>query len=469
MTLSEDRCYRERFVGLDVEVPLLDGSKRTYVNLDNAASTPALRAVEKAVNDFLQYYSSVHRGTGFKSQVSTHAYEAARLRVMKFLGADAAEHVCIFGKNTTEMVNHLARRFPFDGRRNIVVVSTMEHHSNDLPWRGVRPGNVLHVGVTAEGRLDMADFERILRDYAGRVALVAVTGASNVTGYINPVHQMAEMAHAAGAQIAVDCAQLAPHRKVRMGRLGEADALDYVVISGHKLYAPFGTGALVGRRDTFERGEPDHRGGGQVEFVSLEEVEWSGAPDRDEAGSPNTIGAVALAAALRELDVVGMEAVAAHEADLTQYAIPRLLKIPGLRLYGDHDAGRANERLGVLPVELEDQPHFLVSAILGHEYGIGVRGGCFCAHPYLMKLLHYNEEAAQQVRADILSNDRRKMPGLVRASFGLYNSQDEVDWLVEALERIQRKEYKGVYRQDKRSGEFHPDGWEVPFERYFEL
>ena len=147
--MSEDACYRHLFSGLDIPTPLLDGSMRPYINLDNAASTPAFKAVERAVVDFLGYYSSVHRGTGFKSQLSTHAYEDARRRVIAFMGADPGEHTCIFGKNTTEMINRLAKRVTLTGERDMVVVSTMEHHSNDLPWRGV--GKVLHIAVTADG------------------------------------------------------------------------------------------------------------------------------------------------------------------------------------------------------------------------------------------------------------------------------------------------------------------------------
>ena len=465
--MDKNQEFRSLFVGLDCETPLLDGSRQPYINLDNAASTPALKAVERAVVDFLQFYSSVHRGTGFKSQLSTHAYEEARREVIAFLGADPATHTCIFGKNTTEMVNLLAHRVPISSKRDVILVSTMEHHSNDLPWRNV--GLVIHIAVLPDGRLDEADFDRKLKENAGRLALVSITGASNVTGFINPIHRLAEKTHAAGAQIAVDCAQLAPHRKVNMGSLDDPSHLDYAIISGHKLYAPFGTGALVGRRDTFETGEPYHRGGGQVEFVTLDDVAWSGAPERDEAGSPNTVGAVALGAALKQLEQVGMEVVASHEAELTAYALEKLSSVPGLRILGDTRPDHAAERLGVLSMQMESQSHFLVAAILGHEFGIGVRSGCFCAHPYLMKLLDYPEDGAAQIRATILAGDRREVPGLVRASFGLYNSVQDVDRLVDALSCIARGCYHGDYRQDPRSGEYLPQGWSVNFEEYFKV
>lgn len=463
--MAVDARFRRLYAGLDVETPLLDGSCRVYINLDNAASTPAFLSVERAVSDFMRYYSSVHRGTGFKSQLCTHIFEEARASVLAFLGADPAEYVCIFGKNTTEMINRLARRLRLDDRRDLIAVSTMEHHSNDLPWRGV--GSVVHIGVDENGRLDQADYHRILTEMGERIALVAVTGASNVTGYLNPIHEMAAEAHAVGALFAADCAQLAPHRQVRMGRLDEPDHLDFVAISAHKMYAPYGTGALVGRRDFFEQGDPDHRGGGQVEFVTLDEVVWSSPPERDESGSPNTVGAVALAAAIHQLQAVGMDVVARHEADLTAYALERLREVPGVHLFGDRDPARAGMRLGVLPMQLEGRSHFLAAAILGHEFGIGVRSGCFCAHPYLIKLLNYKEDQAAAVRKQILAGDRREMPGMIRASFGLYNTREEVDAWIAALQAIQAGAYRGDYVQDPASGEYTPRGWKVDFSQYF--
>ncbi|MFZ6027110.1 MAG: aminotransferase class V-fold PLP-dependent enzyme [Chloroflexota bacterium] len=460
-------AYRSLFAGLDVPTPLLDGSCHPYINLDNAASTPPLAAVGQAVNAFLAYYSSVHRGTGFKSQLCTHAFEQARAIVLAFLGADPATHVCIFGKNTTEAVNKLARRFPFDPKRNVVLTSSMEHHSNDLPWRAA--AYTVHVGLLPDGRLDEADFDAQLEKYAGHVALVAITGASNVTGYLNPIHRLAEKAHRAGAMIFADCAQLAPHRAVSMLALDDPAHLDFVAISGHKLYAPYGTGALVGRRDVLEQGEPDDRGGGTVEIVTLEDVTWAGPPEKDEAGSPNTVGAIALAAAIRQLEAIGMAAVAQHEAALTAYALERLPQVSGIRVLGSANPADAAGRLGVIPFHIDGISHFLVAAVLGHEFGIGVRSGCFCAHPYILKLLGLTDAEARGVRDRMLAGDRSDMPGLVRASFGLYNTSGEVDALVDALARISRREYAGQYVQEKASGEYHPLGWKPDFERYFAL
>lgn len=460
-------AYDSLFVGVDSMTPLLNGSQRRYINLDNAASTPALKAVQDAINSFLPYYSSVHRGTGFKSQISTHAYEQARQIVLQFLGADPAEHTCIFGKNTTEAINKLARRFHFTSERNIVLTSGMEHHSNDLPWRGV--ARTIHVALSADGRLDEANYDALLKRYAGQIAIVAISGASNVTGYINPIHRLAEKAHAVGAQFLADCAQLAPHRKVNMLSLDDPGHLDYVTISAHKMYAPFGTGALVGRRSTFEQGDPDLRGGGTVEIVTLDDVVWAEPPDREEAGSPNTIGAVALAAAISLLESIGMDQVAQHETELTAYALRRLTEIPEIQVFGDSNPDHASQRLGVIPLQVKGVMHFKAAAILGYEFGIGVRSGCFCAHPYILHLLGLTEDQAQAVRASMLSGDRTDMPGMIRASFGLYNTIEEIDQFIVALRKIIRGEYQGQYRQEKESGEFKPEGWNPDFENYFSL
>jgi cysteine desulfurase/selenocysteine lyase len=468
MTISKTVSdYRALFSGLDVAVPVFGGQSKPYVNFDNAASTPALSAVQASVNAFLPYYSSVHRGTGFKSQLSTHAYEQARRTVLNFVGAHPDEHTCIFGKNTTEAINKLANRFPFSSTRDVVLTSGLEHHSNDLPWRDA--ARTVHVGLTPEGWLDEADFDAQIERYQDRLALVAITGASNVTGYLPDIHRLAEKAHAAGAQILVDCAQLAPHRAVEMRRLSDPAHLDYVAISAHKMYAPFGTGALVGRRDTFERGDPDMKGGGTVEIVTLEDVVWAGPPDRDEAGSPNTVGAVALAAAIHTLQEIGMSEVARHEAQLTAYALQQLQTVPGIEIFGDRDPARAISRLGVIPFRMQAMSHFKVAAILGQEFGIGVRSGCFCAHPYILHLLSLSQEQAQEVRQQMLAGDKREMPGLVRASFGLYNTVQEIDVLTEALTSIRAGKFKGHYVQDTATGEYHLEGWQPDFERFFGL
>ncbi len=457
---------RERIVGIDQKVPVLDGNLRPYINFDNAASTPVLRDVLDTVNRFMEWYSSVHRGTGFKSRVATQAYDDAREIVAEFVGASLRDRVVIFGKNTTEAVNKLAFRLPLQ-KDDVVLVSLLDHHSNDLPWRA--RAHVEHIGADGLGRLDEDDFDRLLAKYQGRVKLVSVTGAANVTGHLPDVHRLARKAHATGADILVDCAQLAPHRQVQMGETDDPERLDYVAISAHKMYAPFGTGALIGRRETFEQGEPEYRGGGTIDFVTREDVAWAPPPDRDEAGSPNVVGAVALAAAIRALGKIGMNRIARHEAELTAYALEQMRSVDGLRVYGDDDPARAASRLGVIPFNLDKLSHFLVAAILGTEFGIGVRNGCFCAHPYLLHLLEASKDDIQRMKADMLGKRKTSMPGMVRVSFGMYNTAAEVDELIGALCAIAQGEYRGEYEQDIESGEYHARGWTPDLEPYFKL
>jgi selenocysteine lyase/cysteine desulfurase len=450
---------RERILGADQLVPLLDGRTVPYVSLDNAASTPSLREVVDEIARFMPFYSSVHRGTGFKSRLSTAVYERAHEVIGRFVGADLSSNTVIFGKNATEAVNKLSYRLPLSAD-SVVLTTLLEHHSNDLPWRS--RAQVVHVGATPEGRLDLDDFDRKLAQYAGRLALVTVSGASNVTGFIQPVHDLARKAHAHGARILVDAAQLAPHRRVDMRSDDDPEHLDFVVLSAHKMYAPFGTGALIGPQEVFLQSGPEYSGGGTVDVVTLDEVHWAGTPDREEAGSPNVVGALAMAVAAEALMQVGMDSIAEHEAELAALALRRLGAIEGIRIYGETDPGRVEERVGVIPFSLQGVSHFLVAAILGYEGGIGVRSGCFCAHPYVVHLLQLDAEEAVTWRSQLLAGDKTNMPGMVRMSFGCYNTADDVERLAEMLERIARSDYLGDYQLDSSSGEYIPAGYEDP-------
>ena len=356
---------RQRVVGLDVKVPILDGSRRPYVNFDNAATTPAFWDVCETLDLFLPWYSSIHRGTGFKSGVATEAYDDARRIVGHFFGADPAEQVVIFVKNSTEAINKAARRIPLSPD-DVVLVSLMEHHSNDLPWRP--QATVVHAAVTPQGELDLEDVRRKFAEYGKRIKLLAITGASNVTGAINPIHELAELAHRYGARILVDAAQLAPHRAINVGPAGDPGHIDFLVASAHKMYAPFGAGVLIGPREIFGRGAPDYSGGGTVEIVTEDDVYWASPPDRDEAGSPNVLGAVAMAAACRVLQEIGMDRLAQHEADLTRYTLEELMTIEGIELYGNLESRRRwRIALGVIPFNVKGLSHYLVGAVLEHR------------------------------------------------------------------------------------------------------
>jgi cysteine desulfurase/selenocysteine lyase len=453
-------------VGLDKEVPLLNGEIVKYVNFDNAATTPTLTPVLENLNEFMGWYSSIHRGTGFKSQLSTHYFDLAREIVAKFFNVDTKDHLVIFGKNGTEAINKLAHRVPLP-EDSVIFVTKMEHHSNDLPWR-VRK-QVVHINVDEQGKFDFEDFEKKLEEYKNRVGLIAVTGASNVTGYINDIYQIAEMAHEHGAKIMVDAAQLAPHRTIDIRPTDHPQHLDFVAFSAHKIYAPFGLGVLVADRDTFKEGDPDMVGGGTVSLVSEDYAYWTDAPEKEEAGTPNIAGTIALAKALNLINEIGMDNIAKHEAELTAYALKRFKEIPGIIIYGSVDENEASERLGVISFNMQGKTHALVSAILNYESGIGVRNGCFCAHPYIKCLLDVSLAETKVLEEKILQHDRSTVPGAVRMSFGMYNTREEVDRIIDALKVVANDEYKGDYEMDIETGEYHPKGFDINFDDYFSL
>ena len=457
---------RKYIVGIDEEIPLLGGGHRAYINLDNAASTPTISLITEKVNEFLKWYSNVHRGTGFKSKLSSRVFEEARTAIERFVNADLSDSVVIFCKNTTEAINKLAHRYPFQPG-DVVLTSLMEHHSNELPWRKV--AHVVHVDVTPDGRIDEADFKKKLSQHGSKVKLIAVSGASNVTGFINPVHTYAKWAHEIGAKIMVDAAQLVPHRSLDMKSKEDPEHLDYVAFSAHKMYAPFGVGVLVGRRQTFEEGDPEYVGGGTVDIVNLENAYWTDLPDKEEAGTPDIVGAVALAEAIKILEKIGWDAIIDHESSLTRYALERIKKIPGVVLYGGKDLADVRNRLGVITFNVGDLPHALVASILSYEWGIGTRNGCFCAHPYVKCLLHVDDAESKDMERRILARDRSTLPGFVRASFGIYNNEEEVDVLCEALTAIAAGKYSSGYLLNKERGEYYRTDGDDDFEKYFSL
>jgi selenocysteine lyase/cysteine desulfurase len=395
-------------IGAGLQAPLAGpeggeaGRVVRHVNLDYAASAPALQAVSDHVTEVLPYYASVHRGAGYASQVSTNLYETARTTVAAFVGA-RTDDVTIFTRNTTDALNLLAGAVPTDGD---VIVLDVEHHANLLPWTA-RPHRLIETADTIAATLQR--LEAALRERPA--ALVAVTGCSNVTGELLPVDKLAALAHAHGARIVVDGAQLVPHRRVDLAELG----VDYLAFSGHKIYAPFGAGVLVGRRDWLDTAEPYLAGGGAVSAVSAEGVaSWAPAPQRHEAGTPNVLGAAALAAACRTLASLPAGALEAHEQALAERLTTGLRSIAGVRVLQVWDDSA--DRVGVIGFTVEGHDPGRVAAYLSAEFGIGVRDGKFCAHPLLARL---------------------GVPeGALRASFGVGSRSEDADRLVTAIRRL---------------------------------
>ncbi len=445
-----------QLVGSGQLVPCLGGVERPAVELDQAASTQAHPAVTERVSEFLPWYSSVHRGAGFRSRRATAAYEEARRAVLAFAGRDEdGPDVAILCRNTTEAINHLAYRLRLDPT-DVVVTTVVEHHANLLPWGRVAERRYVECGT--DGTFTVDDVAAALDGGRRRPALLAVTGASNVSGWLPPIDGIIAAAHERGVPVLVDAAQLAPHRPLPV----EAD---YLALSGHKLYAPFGCGALIGPRALFETGDPFLAGGGAVDLVGLDEVIWTAPPDREEAGSPNVVGAVALHAAVDTLTAIGWDAVRAHEDELAGRLHAGLAAIDGVRLLGPAGAGRVHApTLPVAAFTVAGLHHALVAARLSAEYGIAVRHGCFCAHPYVIRLLGMDEDSVDTYRREVLQGDHRGVPGAVRASAGLGTSGDEIDALVAAVGELAAGTPPPVpYEQDPATGDYFPvtddPGW----------
>jgi selenocysteine lyase/cysteine desulfurase len=412
-------------------VRCVDGVRRRPVDLDYAASTPALRVVADAVAEFLPWYASVHRGTGHRSRASTRWYEEARETVARFAGA-RDDDVVIFLANTTDATNTLSFALPPGSR---VLGSPAEHHANFLPWRAHRL-ELLPFTRSPDELVDAC--EESLAAAGGEIRLVVLTGASNVTGEVSPIAALAAVAHRHGAELFVDAAQLAPHREISLAETG----VDYVAFSGHKLYAPFGSGVLIGRRQGLCSGVPLRKGGGAATRVSLEDVTWADAPARFEAGSPNVVGAVALAAACRAL------ADARHELEERERALARRLldgleRIPGIRMLRLWPAGSC-DRLGVASFVLDGFDDDQLATILAAEWAIAVRQGRFCAHPLVSHLLG---EATS-------SSARGRPTGAVRASMGIGTMAEDIDVLLHALAEIATLGPRWQYRLDPVA-----DGW----------
>jgi selenocysteine lyase/cysteine desulfurase len=415
------------------------------MSFDAAASTGALSQVLAAVDAFVPWYSSVHRGAGYKSQRATAAYEDARAAALSFARPGrrpAGDDVAIICRNTTEALNHLAYRLQLS-RQDVVVTTVAEHHANLLPWS--RAATCRYVECGPDGTVSVGAIEAAL-DERPTPRLLAVTGASNITGWLPETGQIITAAHQRGVRVVVDAAQLAPHRPL------PADA-DFLAWSGHKMYAPFGAGILVGPRQQFAYGDPFLAGGGAVDLVDLDEVVWTGPPDREEAGSPNVIGAVALHAAIDALDTIGWPALISHDRRIARSLRRGLAAIPGVHLLGP---GLDAETLPVAAFTVQGVPHALVAARLAAEEAIGVRHGCFCAHPYLMRLLGLSHKDVRRYRDQVRQGDRRAMPGAVRASAGINTTEDDVRRLLAAVARVAAGHPPVPYHQDPHTGDYHP-------------
>lgn len=395
------------------QFPILDQEINGYplVYLDSAATSQKPLAVIEAVNRYYrEYNSNVHRGVHTLGNYATEGYEGAREKVRRFIGAASTQEI-IFTRGTTTSLNLVAASYARQvcEEGDEIVITPMEHHSNLIPWQQVAKATgatLKYIDLNEDGTLNMADARQKITD---RTKVVACTHVSNVLGTINPIAELAQLAHQHGAVIVVDGAQSTPHMSVNVQELG----VDFYAFSGHKMCAPTGIGVLYGRKELLEQMEPIEFGGEMIDTVDLYESTWKELPHKFEGGTPIIAGAIGLGAAIDFLNEIGLEAIHQHEQRLVDYALNRLEEIKGLTIYGPKERG------GLVTFNLgEIHPHDVATVL--DSYGIAVRAGHHCAQP-LMRWL--------------------KVTATARASFYLYNTEEDVDRLVEGL--LKTKEYFG--------------------------
>lgn len=382
---------------------------RPLVYLDNAATTQKPRCVVDAMSE--EYFSvnaNVHRGVHFLSQQATDLHEAARERVARFIGAASSSEI-VFTRGTTESLNLVASSFSeaFLREGDEVLLTVMEHHSNIVPWQLVRErkGIVLKViPINDAGEVDLEAYEKL---FTPRIRLVAVTHVSNVLGTVNPVKQMAAVAHAHGARILVDGAQSVPHFSVNVQDID----CDFLTFSGHKVYGPTGIGVLYGKEELLDRMPPYQGGGEMISRVTFEHTTFERLPFKFEAGTPDYVGAHGLGVALDYVEQLGMENIHLHERELTRYAMEQLSLIPGMRLFGT-----AAEKDAVVAFTVGDI-HPLDLGTLLDRLGIALRTGHHCAQPLMARF---------------------GVESMARASFALYTTRAEIDALVSAIDRVRK-------------------------------
>ncbi|MDH3218463.1 MAG: aminotransferase class V-fold PLP-dependent enzyme [Gammaproteobacteria bacterium] len=446
------------FIGRDTEYPTVDGKRGPRIYLDSAASTLMMAPAYEVGHEFLEHYASTHSDLHYAARGASHAFEWAHQMVLDFVDADPQAYCAFFaGSGATAGFNRMAaslsRARP---ERNVVLVSEMEHHSNDLPHRH-HSSKVVHIPCLGEferyGALDMEQLQAIVDEHGESINYIAVTGASNVSGAITPLADVARMVHAVGAFLIVDASQMIAHAPVSMN---DAD-IDVLVFSGHKIYAPGSPGAVIAKIDLLHAIKPAELGGGMVNDVYIAEyMPTETLPDREEAGTPNIVGAIMLGAVLDLLHRVGMDRIREKEIDLINLAWQGLSEIDGVTLYGPDPS--EIPRTGTIAFNIRGFDHGLTAAALNDYHNIQVRNGCFCAHPYVRELLKREmwemdiDPDAPNAEADV---ERKR--GMARASLGLYTTRADIEALIAAVRDLagRRDEIIALYEPIGTNGYRH--------------
>ncbi len=446
---------RQTTVGIDTKYRLANGQKSSRIYLDSTASTLQLGLVRDVIAKYMPFYASTHTEVHFGAKLTSAEFAWAHNMILSFVNADAQTHTAFFvGSGTTGGINRIAMTLREKRpHRNVVISSIMEHHSNDLPHRR-HYDQVIHVPLQMNngnlGCIDLARIEQALQAHSNKVNYVAVTGVSNVTGIKNPIYDIAELAHQYDTLILVDAAQMAAHVPIQMSHPDNpARNIDMLAFSGHKMYAPSSPGVVITRKDLFSGIEPIEVGGGMIDDVYINHyLPTDRFPDREEAGTPNIVGAIALATVMQMLQTIGMDFIDQRESAIVSHAVEQLDKIADVIVYGDTNPKQSN-RTGALSFNIKGMDHALTAAILNDYFNISVRNACFCAHLYVREMISDElSEAVDQLNNKELEALAELHRGMVRASFGIYNDYSDVEALINALQHICSKPtfYQQQYR-----------------------
>ncbi len=436
---------------LSFQVKVRSGNYLKYINLDNGATTTPFASLKQYVNQMLDTYGSVHRGSGQKSIITTQEYDASRDVIRDFVGSSSQNYV-IFAKNTTEAINGAATLWA--KRPGKILVSDIEHSSNLLPW--VTRDEVVQYRTQPDGSVSLTEIEEIFKAHQNRpeaeqIKLLTITGASTITGYRPPIYELAALAHRYGAKMFADVCQLIQHERVDMRADDDPCHLDFVAFSGHKMYAPYGTGVLLGPKEFFDGSYPYQIGGGNLPYITRNlEIKRFYTERAHDPGTPNAMGAIAIAKAIEIIEELGRDRIAEYEHSLVEFTFIRLKAIPGVKVHisGDNIAH-------VIPFDIDGFDGRLVAEILAQEYGIGVRAGAFCTYEYIRKLKNISDEQDCEIAQEVENGITRNIPTIIRASFAVYNTLEDCDRFLDAISEIAQNgfdHYLPHYQQDQITG-----------------
>lgn len=433
---------KPNFIGLDTQYQTADDRQQQRIHMDGAASPLAMQTALETVQALLPHYSNTHSYVHSSARLTSKALQWAHATTLDYVGADKKVYTAIFtGSGSTAAINRVARGLASArSDRQLVLVSAMEHHANDLPHRQF--GNqIIYIPLTGEGAtqgaIDLKALEALLIEHAGQINYIAISAVSNVTGIVNPIAEITELAHKHDTLIVVDAAQAVAHLPIELSKQSadNQSSVDFLIFSGHKLYTPTSPGVLVAKKSLLSSMSGQDLGGGSVSDVSYFDYQLQADyPGREQSGTTNIVGAIALAAVMQELKQIGIEHISQHNIELVQSLWGALSELPFINLYGANEC----QRVGAVAFNHQTMDHGLLAAILNDYYAIAVRNECFCAHPYVSSML---KQSLWELELDDIEESQQqayinRKRGMVRVSISLYNQQEDVDYLINALQKI---------------------------------